>query len=126
MPPPHLSLGTVTELPVCVDELEPQRVPAVRLVPGHVNEDRDPERRRLGAGERPAAADDGELAVGNLGEIREEHRHLHGVHSRTTAIAVRAGAGVVSLRGLGTGVEPRRSSHRTEPVPRTLILARSP
>ena len=38
-------------LAVGVDELEPEGVASVGLVPGDVDEDRDPERCRLGAGQ---------------------------------------------------------------------------
>ena len=63
--------------PVGVEELEPHHVPLVRLVPRDADQDRDPERRRLRPGQRPAAADHRELAVAHLGEVGQQHRHAH-------------------------------------------------
>ena len=82
-------------------------MPPVRLIPRHVDEDRNAERRRLRARQRPAAADDGELAVGDLREVREEHRHFHGVHSRTRDTRVGAPCSVrAAARPGGRQIEP--------------------
>ena len=58
-------------------------MPLVGLVPRDADQDRDAERHRLGPGHRPAAADDGQLAVAHLGEVGEKHRHAHRAESRT-------------------------------------------
>ena len=63
---------------VGVEELDRERVPRVRLIPGHLDQQADPERRRLRAGLRPAPSDDGELPVRDNGVVGEEHVRLHG------------------------------------------------
>ena len=91
----------------------------VRLVPRHPDQDRDPERDRLGPGERPAAADDGELAVGHLGEVGEEHGHAHLASLAQPAIRRDAGS-AGCLRGDAARGPPRR---RARPSPRRAARA---
>ena len=62
---------------VGVDELHREHMHRVRLVPGHLDEEADAERRRLRAGLRPATADDGELAVRDDRVVGEQHRGFH-------------------------------------------------
>ena len=75
--PSPVSASISTGMPVGVEQLESHHVTLVRLVPRDADQDRDPERRGLRPGQRPAAADDRELAVAHLGEVGQQHRHAH-------------------------------------------------
>ena len=61
-------------------------MPRVRLVPRHLDEEARSRTTRLGAGLRPAAADDRELAVGDDGVVRQEHGRLHDRKAITSAL----------------------------------------
>src|SRR3954466_2231500 len=65
-------------LSVAAERLEPARVLPVRLVPRHLDLDRERHRRRLGPGGRPAAAEDEELPLDRLSRVCEQDRDLHG------------------------------------------------
>jgi hypothetical protein len=65
-------------LPVGVEQLEPELVLRVRLIPGNLKErgDEEPE-RSLRVHHRPPAADHVELAVRHASEVGDHQRHLH-------------------------------------------------
>ena len=61
-------------------ELQHPMVAPIRLVPGHVDLERDRAGRDRRAGHRPAAAEDEQLPAALLGRVRQHHRHAHARH----------------------------------------------
>src|SRR5437868_5017842 len=72
----RLTVGGRRRLPLVVVQPQPELVLGVHLVPADFREDPDTEVRGTRSGHAPAA-EDVEFAVGDSGEIADDHRDFH-------------------------------------------------
>jgi len=70
--------GLDDRVPVFVQQLERERDLLVRPLPRDVEQHRDPAGDRARSADRPAAAGDEQLAVGDLRVVSQHHRDPHG------------------------------------------------
>ncbi len=97
---PHLTLvagGHPHRMPVGVDEHQEELVRLVRRAPRDVQLERQRHRGQDRPGDRPAAAEDVELAVDLVRRVGEHHGHAHGLTVCESPAAHRRGSGAPTM-----------------------------